>query len=636
MCGINGAITYARGGKPIDAEEILRTRDHMSLRGPDGAGIWLSEDQSVALAHRRLAIIDLSPTGLQPMESSDGRFITILNGEIYNFLELKKDLVSRGHVFRSNSDTEILAPLFLERGAQMIHDLRGMYAFAIWDRKERSLFLARDPFGIKPLYYADDGHTMRFASQVKALIAGGSIDLEADPAGWVGFYLFGSVPDPFTTYKNISAVEAGEAILVKADRGAEHLRIASLGHRLAQSTGLAEQDHDGDAKVVQSLLLDSVRHHLIADVPVGAFLSAGIDSGALVGLMRDAGQADIQTVTLGFKEFENDVHDEVKLAALVAKQYHTRHKTRLVTEQEFVADIPHILDAMDQPTIDGINTWFVSKAAHEIGLKVAISGLGGDELFGSYPTFRDLPRMVGLLGIPAKIPLAGKAYHAALASARFALGGRVPLLRHPKAACLLDYGASYAGAYLLRRGLFMPYELSSILDPDFVDQGMKRLDPLAHIGAVLTPEPEGSFAKVALLESALYMRNQLLRDTDWASMAHSLEVRVPLVDFELFGGISARRKNLRKSDVKRDLGRAPSVPLPEAILSRPKTGFSTPISTWLKRNPAIGKWREQPMLNDERCPWARRWAYEVGAHFMDSSVSKTESPKSKADIVAAQ
>lgn len=624
MCGINGALRYMRGSDPIDIDEVLRTRDYMALRGPDGAGLWIGEGQSIALAHRRLAIVDLSQLGSQPMQSADGRFITVFNGEIYNYAELRKDLISRGHVFHSSSDAEVLAPLYLERGTEMVHDLRGMYAFAIWDCKEKNLFLARDPFGIKPLYYADDGHTLRFASQVKALLAGGNIDLEADPAGWVGFYLFGSVPDPFTTYKNITAVEAGEAILISAGRGIEKNRIASLGRRLAGLKSHAGSDRDDDSKVVQSLLLDSVRHHLVADVPVGAFLSAGIDSGALVGLMRDAGQNDIQTVTLGFQEFENDVNDEVRLAALVAEQYHTRHHARFVTEKEFVADLPLILHSMDQPTIDGINAWFVSKAAHEIGLKVAISGLGGDELFGSYPTFRDLPRIVGLLAIPGQIPLARMAYHALLAGARYAFGGRFPQLQHPKANCLLEYGATYPGAYLLRRGLFMPHELSSILDPEFVAQGMKRLDPLAHIAAILSPEPEGAFAKVSLLESEMYMRNQLLRDTDWASMAHSLEVRVPLVDFELFGGIANRRKKLQRTDVKRNLGLAPTSPLPETIMSRPKTGFSTPISTWLKRNPSIGRWREQPILRDERCPWARRWAYEVGGHFMTSAVPKVE------------
>ena len=230
---------------------------------------------------------------------------------------------------------------------------------------------------------------------------------------------------------------------------------------------------------VREALLDSVRHHLVADVPVGAFLSSGIDSGALVGLMRDAGQQDIQTVTLAFEEFRGSSEDEAPIAAEIAAQYGTRHTTRFVTEQEFRDDLPKILEAMDQPTIDGLNTWFVSKAARELGLKVAISGLGGDELFGGYPSFRDVPLCVRALAIPGRIPGLGDL------ARRLVTGSwsRSAQLVNPKAAGLLKYGGTYAGAYLLRRGLFMPWELEAVLGADTARRGLRRLNPLRHIEA---------------------------------------------------------------------------------------------------------------------------------------------------------
>ena len=280
---------------------------------------------------------------------------------------------------------------------------------------KNALLLARDPYGIKPLYYADDGWTLRFASQVKALLAGGKVSRNPEPAGWVGFCLFGSVPEPFTTYQEIRALPAGSTLWVDRVGTRETKQYFSIADTYCRCGG---RDARPQAMKICRLgareaLLDSVRHHLVADVPVGAFLSSGIDSGALVGLMRDAGQQDIQTVTLAFEEFRGRSEDEAPIAAEIAAQYGTRHTTRVVTEQEFRDDLPKILDAMDQPTIDGLNTWFVSKAARELGLKVAISGLGGDELFGGYPSFRDVPLWVRALAIPGRIPGLGDACSAA-------------------------------------------------------------------------------------------------------------------------------------------------------------------------------------------------------------------------------
>ena len=209
MCGINGIFAYHYAANPIDRDELVRTRDHMAARGPDGKGEWISEDGRVGFGHRRLSIIDLSDAGAQPMTSADGKLVVTFNGEIYNYRSLRKSLEAKGRVFRSQSDTEVLLHLYVEKGEAMVHDLRGMFAFAIWDSERKRLFLARDPYGIKPLYYADDGWTLRFASQVKALLAGGKVSHDPEPAGQVGFYLWGSVPEPFTTFRQIRVLPAG-------------------------------------------------------------------------------------------------------------------------------------------------------------------------------------------------------------------------------------------------------------------------------------------------------------------------------------------------------------------------------------------------------------------------------------------
>src|SRR5262245_5795437 len=320
-------------------------------------------------------------------------------------------------------------------------------------------------------------------SQVKALLVGGKVSRNREPAGWFGFCLFGSVPEPFTTYQEIRALPAGSTLWVDRVGSGEAKQYFSIADTYCTAEAGSSPANEEDLKLAaREALLDSVRHHLVADVPVGAFLSSGIDSAALVGLMRDVGQRDIQTVTLAFEEFRGTEDDEAPIAAEIARQYGTRHTTRLVTEREFRDDLPKILDAMDQPTIDGLNTWFVSKAARELGLKVAISGLGGDELFGGYPSFRDVPLCVHALAIPGRIPGLGDLVRRLLSKL-----SHFSRVANPKAAGLLKYGGSYAGAYLLRRGLFMPWELEAVIGADIARLGLRRLDPIRHIETRLRP-----------------------------------------------------------------------------------------------------------------------------------------------------
>lgn len=602
MCGINGIFAYHYAANPVDRDEVIRTRDHMIARGPDGCGQWFAEDGRVGLGHRRLSIIDLSDSGAQPMISSDAHYVVTFNGEIYNYRELRQRLETKGSVFNTQSDTEVLLHLFRERGDEMVHDLRGMFAFSIWDNIRRRLFLARDPYGIKPLYYADDGWTFRFASQVKALLAGEAISRDPDPAGVTGFHLLGSVPEPFTTLRAIRCLPAGSTMTVDRTGSSSPKRYHSIASVFANAENVSGPVHTSDH--AHAALRDSVRAHLVADVPVGAFLSAGVDSGALVALMRDAGATKIKTITVGFEEFRGSSSDETSLARNVAMRYGTEHAEHIVTRSEFEADLPRIFAAMDQPTIDGINTWFVSKAARQHGLKVAISGLGGDELLGGYPSFQDIPRWVRSLSLLGSVPLLGRGTRALLNPVvkRFGI--------NPKGAGLLQLGGTYAGAYLLKRGLYMPWELNGVLDAEFASHGLRRLSVQRLIGRELQPAPRSPFARVATLESCLYMRNQLLRDTDWASMAHGLEVRVPLVDSILLAQLAPYRGNFGGITGKRLLASAPTLPLPEALVTREKTGFTTPVESWM-RSLAGAYCGDTSARTDRKAPWARDWSQTV-------------------------
>ncbi|MGZ4778874.1 MAG: asparagine synthase (glutamine-hydrolyzing) [Thermoanaerobaculia bacterium] len=566
----------------------------MRSRGPDAAGFWLSPDSRVGLGHRRLAIIDLSPGGAQPMHRGENAII--FNGEIYNYRELRADLESRGVKFSSQSDTEVLLRLFEREGPAMLPKLRGMFAIALWDERTRRMFLARDPYGIKPLYYADDGGTVRIASQVKALIAGGHVDKRFDPAGAAGFFLRGTVPEPFTMYRAIRALPAGSHCWIDASGAREPVKYFSIAATLRDAV-----EHDGQfteeerIDLVHDAVLESVHYHMVADVPVGAFLSAGIDSSAVVAMAREDCVTDLQTLTLRFAEYRGRINDEAPLAAMIAKRYGVKHAIRELTLDQFRGELPRIFAAMDQPTVDGLNSYFISKAAAEFGLKVAMSGTGGDELFGGYSSFRDIPRWIPITSRLARIPHLGDAVHrindALVRRSRYV---------SPKMGEILRYGSSYAGAYLVKRGRFLAAELPSLLGNDIAEEGLRRLDLLSLIEREVTPDPGNPFARVAALESSLYLRDQLLRDMDWASMAHSLEVRVPLVDAHLLRKIAPALVTRRERG-KQLLAAAPRPPLPDEVRKRRKTGFTLPIKEWLQ---------QEGRVEFGKRSWARK-VYEV-------------------------
>jgi asparagine synthase (glutamine-hydrolysing) len=598
MCGVNGIFAYAAAAPAPSDSELLAVRDAMAARGPDGAGVWWNEDRRCGFGHRRLAIIDPTDRAAQPMTSADGRFVITYNGEIYNFPELKARLEATGARFRTTSDTEVLLHLYAAEGAAMVRSLRGMFALAIWDAARRGVFLARDPYGIKPLYVSDDARTLRFASQVKALVAGGGVSIEPEPAGIVGFHLLGHVPEPFTLYRDIRALPAGCTQWIDAAGAQPPKPFVSISTILA--AGAADPAPVGElGERVRAAVAASVSAHRLADVEVGAFLSAGVDSGALLGLMGDGGGAT-RAITLAFAEFERTTEDEAPLAAEMAATYGARHQVRHVSRSEFEADLPAILVAMDQPSIDGVNTWFVAKAAKEAGLKVAISGLGGDELLAGYPSFVDLPRWRRRFGALAGIPGVGPL-------SRGLLSALAPnLLRErPKAVGVLDFAGSWPGVYLLRRALFLPRELPAILGSELVREGLRRLDVLRGLATAIEPDPGSDVGRVCALESCSYLRGQLLRDADWAGMAHGVEIRTPLVDIELLRALAPSLPSLRPGAGKAALATAPRVALPDAVLARAKTGFSVPTGDWMDGA------AEQDLRRRSKGLESRRWARAV-------------------------
>jgi asparagine synthase (glutamine-hydrolysing) len=586
MCGIAGIVDFSEDSKGIDIEELRTIRDAMALRGPDGLGEWVSPERRVALGHRRLTIIGFDESSRQPMMSADGSVVVVFNGEIYNYKELRRRLVSAGRRFESQSDTEVLIHLYQERGCELVQELRGMFAFAIWDSKKEELLLARDPYGIKPLYFSANDRQVRFASQVKAILAGGAVSRELDPAGLVGFLTWGNVPEPFTCFQSIRALPAGSTMVV-AKTGVMESRQYFDPRNCYREPGPVETDAQV-LKRVRSSFEDSVRAHLVADVPVGVFLSAGVDSTAMATVASRVSIEPLKTVTLAFEEFKGTFEDESPLAEETACILGCDHQTIRLSLSDVLGGMDKVAQAMDQPSIDGVNSYWVSLAAKERGLKVALSGLGGDELFGGYPSFSRIPKMVSVLAIPGKL---GLLRPMAEIAKRYLPADR----RREKLIGLFNTKGNVAGVYMAMRGLFMPHELGRILNPDILRAG------LAVYNGLVDAETRGRGvwplkAKVAVLEQSLYMRNQLLRDADWAGMAHSLEVRVPFVDHVLCSRLASmvlRGNSLRHP--KWSLAYAADGKAARKTLLRKKSGFGFPFGDWLRS----GKWNPWPEASDK-------------------------------------
>ncbi|MGD0888339.1 MAG: asparagine synthase (glutamine-hydrolyzing) [Acidobacteriaceae bacterium] len=597
MCGIAGFISTDEAVASSSVDAVRRMTDRMRLRGPDAAGVWTGN--GVALGHRRLAIQDLDARSNQPMVSTDGKYCITFNGEIYNFHELRRELEAEGAAFRTTSDTEVLLALYARDGERMLPRLRGMFAFAIWDAATREVFLARDPYGIKPLYYAQTERGVVFASQVKAVLASGLVSPESEPAGVAGFYLWGSVQAPWTLYRGVFALTAGHWMRVRAGRAETPVRWNDIRcNWRQQDVRLSGQELQ---EVVRKAVTDSVRAHLVSDVPVSVFLSGGIDSGTMASLIAELG-GKVEGITVGFDEFTSHHEDEVPSAAVIAKHYGLPHHVRRISREEFEQDIPQILDAMDQPSVDGVNTWFAAKAAAERGYKVVLSGVGGDELFYGYKLMKQLPRDATLGRAAAAIP-----------GGRWLVGAACSILanghRHPKLKGIAEFMGSLEGVYYLKRCVFLPEELPLLMGEERAREGLERLGGwppgMSKANAV------NDAAGVCLLDSTLYLRNQLLRDSDWASMAHSLELRTPLVDAALLDALKLCHTSFAGGAGKRLLAQSPARPLPEKVITRPKSGFGVPMTQWLAAATERREWSSMALLADRGTPWTRRWAKVV-------------------------
>jgi asparagine synthase (glutamine-hydrolysing) len=578
MCGIVGIL--ARNAM-VAPEVLERATASLAHRGPDDSGTILIRDSSngaieVGLGNRRLAILDLSPFGHQPMQDHQTGNWIVYNGEIYNFREVRRKLENLGTSFQSDSDTEVLLKAYGRWGQECLREFRGMFAFAIWDAQRHQLFLARDPMGVKPLYYGSFGPHFVFASEIRTLLGTGLVPRRLDPAGLANFLTFGSTYDPITLIKGVSVLRPGHFLVWENGNVIEN-RYWDLAQQdqssVARNARCTPAERGQVEDEVQATIEESVRMQMVSDVPVGVFLSGGIDSSSLVGMLSRGGLR-LNTFSIVFREAD---YSEAEYSRLIAKKFATDHHEILCSQHDALEALPDAIKAMDQPTIDGLNTYFVSRQTRAAGIKVALSGLGGDEMFAGYSTFRTVPRMERFAQswrhLPGflKTPLAN-------VCALFASNTD----QSRKLAALARDPERMLHPYFLARMLFTPAQCDALLaaaDPQAIERSRISLqENLSHTRDL------DAVNRISYLESRCYMLNTLLRDSDVMSMAHGLEVRVPLIDHHL-----AEKLFTLPGDWKLD-ARTPKPmlvaalhgALPDEIVHRRKRGFTLPFEHWLR------------------------------------------------------
>jgi asparagine synthase (glutamine-hydrolysing) len=463
--------------------------------------------------------------------------------------------------------------MYIQYGSEMLPKLRGMFAIAIWDGKRNTCFFARDPYGIKPLYIAKINGGWLFASQVKALLASGVVSSRIDPFSQAGYWMLGSVPGPKSWFRDISELPPGSWAEI-GENG--EFSGPSCYWNIGDSWSMPQIDMNPweVQERVRLALIESIKCHLVSDVPIGIFLSGGIDSGALAGLMVECGAHQLTGITIAYEEFLGTADDEVPMAAKIAQYYGIKHVVRRVTRSEFEADLPQIMASMDQPSIDGINTWFAAKAVAENGLKVVISGVGGDELFLGYDVFKQIPPLVKAAQIAGRIPgCMGLANLSAAIQAK-----KTGNKRWQHAPQWLQ---TIGGGWWLRRSTCAPEDLPELMGRDIEDIVTTNFMPDSWLAEMVGALPSDPVLALAQIESMAYLRNQLLRDSDWASMAHSVELRTPLVDAHLLKQLGPILGQFKKFPHKTLLANAPQRPLPIEIINRKKTGFGIPVKKWL-------------------------------------------------------
>ena len=596
MCGIAGAVgnlappalnaAPSRSAVAACVERISAAQTH---RGPDGAGLWVAASGEVVFGHRRLAIIDLSEAGAQPMVDAASRCAITFNGEIYNFRELRRELETLGEQFHSSSDTEVILKAYSRWGLGIVPRLRGIFAMAIWDPRSRSVHLVRDHLGIKPLYWTRvqsgplGGEILLFASEVRALLASGVVERRLDPAGVASYLSQGFVIGPGTIVEGIELLPPAGVLTIAPGRSAQAANGYTLGCYWRPPSSEAASTTEDE---LRHELAATIRMQLVSDAPLGIFLSGGIDSSAVAALASEAAPGAVHTFTIGFDEAGLD---ESQYAARVAAAIGSRHTSVTLREEDFLRQLPDALTAIDQPTFDALNTYFVSRAAREAGMTVALAGTGGDELFGGYPSFAELPRMLRA-GAWVPWPLGGAigAGYRVAGALSWSLGQAPPQTRWGKIADVASAGGDLLRLYQTSYALFTREAQSRLASaPVHAAQRAQDFGLPAEVARVWRERTEGSgiLHAISLLELSSFVGERLLRDTDTASMAVSLEARVPLLDWALcekVAGIEPSRRfaPLGRKRLLRDLALERLDP---ALFERPKSGFVLPIGEWARR-----------------------------------------------------
>jgi asparagine synthase (glutamine-hydrolysing) len=560
MCGIAGIVSFSRN---IDLPVTIRHMTNaMAHRGPDADGFFTTD--SIALGHRRLSIIDLSSAANQPIADHTGRYQIIFNGEIYNYRDVKKLLTE--YPFSTNSDTEVLLAAYSKWGADCLPYLKGMFAFVIWDTIDQVMFIARDRMGVKPVYYYVNDNVFLFASEIRAVLASGQMPAKANTVAIREFLSYQSVGFPESAIQGIQQLEAGSSITIKNNKYSIK--------KYWDITGKPTVDFDFSDRVqvqqqVRQLLRNAVERRLVSDVPLGAFLSGGIDSSAVVGLMAEVGSTRPNTFTVGFEEKE---FDESGYAGIIARKFNTQHNQVLLKPAVFLDELTNALNAMDTPSGDGVNTYVVSKAIRQSGLTVALSGVGGDELFAGYPFFKQYLQLkkYEALWKPSKLLRWG---------AGLALGNSNKALRMKQ---LLNAPASSIRYFYPEFRRIISPQLLSSLTRWGNDQQTLLEKQLNLLPASLEQFP--LLSQVSIAEYIGYTQHTLLKDTDQFSMAVSLEAREPFFDHDLIEFVLAIPDHLKFPDYpKRLLVESLQGLLPDDVVHRKKQGFLFPWSVWMKK-----------------------------------------------------
>lgn len=564
MCGISGIYGNNLGQ---DTASLLQAMNAcISHRGPDDEGTYVSDH--VALGHRRLAILDLSPAGHQPMKDSTDRLEIIFNGEIYNFRDIRSKL--EGYPFKTQSDTEVILAAYLKWGKECVHEFNGMFAIAIWDKQEKSLWITRDRLGIKPVYYSTgtDGN-FYFASEIRSLIASGKVSRKINKNALAEYFTYQTVHAPSTLIDGIYMLMPGHSMIL---RNGEFTIEEYWSPRKNISNNSAGKPYQKVCKEVYDLLLASVERRLISDVPFGAFLSGGIDSSAVVGLMSRIQEQPVKTFTIIFDEEE---FSEAKYARMVADLFKTDHHEFRLKPEDFLNDLPVALNALDHPSGDGPNSYIVSRITRQAGITMALSGLGGDELFAGYPVFNrslQIEQKQWMYKLPKAVrQFAGNAYANVKADIS---SNKVKQLLNLEDGTLVN-------TFPLSRQVGLPEHVKGLLGTDELpaDAIQKILEEQIKQNGIEIP----LLSKVSIAEITTYMQNVLLRDTDQMSMAVALEVRVPFLDYKLVEYVLGIPDEYKKPLIpKKLLVDSLNGLLPDEIIYRKKMGFVFPWAVWLK------------------------------------------------------